>query len=337
MSAVTYEFLGLPVVVASPAMESVLERVRRCAQSDASVLIEGESGSGKEIVARALHHYSLRSHKPWIDISCAALPENLIESELFGYERGAFSGADSRKQGLFELAEGGTLFLDEIGELDPRLQVKLLRFLDCGEFFRLGGVRKVRVDVRILAATNQDLQARVRDGLFRKDLYHRLAQLKIAVPPLRERPEDVLALMEHFSLKYSLQAGFSPAAQRLLLEYDWPGNVRELRNVVIACAADPPQGQIQPRDLPPEIREGRASGTISIAESSAFRPNGALQAGPPPGGVLEAAERELILQVLEQTNGHQERAARILGISSRTLGRKLRTYRYGSQAAAVEA
>jgi two-component system response regulator AtoC len=337
MSAVTYEFLGLPVVVSSPEMEGVLERVRRCAQTDASVLIEGESGSGKEIVARALHHYSLRSHKPWIDISCAALPENLIESELFGYERGAFSGADARKQGLFELAEGGTLFLDEIAELDPRLQVKLLRFLDCGEFFRLGGVKKVKVDVRVLAATNQELQTLVKEGRFRKDLYHRLAQLRIDVPPLRERPDDVVALTAHFSEKYGLKAKFSVAAERLLTGYGWPGNVRELRNVVIACAAEAPDGEIQPRDLPAEISAERTRSPISIDTSGHYRSHGARPGDAGCGGVLEAAERDLIMQVLEQTNGHQERAARILGISSRTLGRKLRTYKLGSQEAAVEA
>ncbi len=333
MSVAAYEFLGLPVVVASPAMNAVLARVRRCAQTDASVLIEGESGSGKEVVARAIHHYSLHSHKPWIDISCAALPENLIESELFGYERGAFSGADSRKQGLFELAQGGTLFLDEIAELDPRLQVKLLRFLDCGEFYRLGGIKKVKVDVRVLAATNQDLPVLVSQGRFRKDLYHRLAQIRIVVPPLRDRLEDVLAIAAHFRQKYGLQADFSTDAARLLSNYAWPGNVRELRNVIVACVANSRRAEIHPDDLPVEILEA-AGGAIS-AHGVPCNGSGRHEAGT--AGTLEAAERRLILHVLQQTDGHQEKAARILGISSRTLGRKLKAYRLAGQAAAVDA
>jgi DNA-binding NtrC family response regulator len=325
MSVSAHEFLGLPVVIASPAMHAVLARVRRCAPTDASVLIEGESGSGKEIVARAIHHYSLRAHMSWIDISCAALPESLIESELFGHERGAFSGADSRKQGLLELAQGGTLFLDEIAELDPRLQVKLLRFLDCGEFYRLGGTRKVKVDVRVLAATNQDLLSLVSQGRFRKDLYHRLAQLRIVVPPLRERAEDVLPIAAHFRRKYGLQADFSAAAQRLLLSYPWPGNVRELRNAVIACVANSQRAEIHPDDLPVEILEA----------APAAPPNG--DHGRETAGTLEAAERNLILRVLEQTDGHQEKAARILGISSRTLGRKLKAYKACARAVGVGA
>ena len=337
MSVSTYEFLGLPVVVSSPRMSEVLERTRRCAQTDASVLIEGESGSGKEIVARALHHYSLRAHKPWIDISCAALPENLIESELFGYEKGAFSGADARKQGLFELAEGGTLFLDEIADLDPRLQVKLLRFLDCGEFYRLGGLKKVGVNVRILAATNQDLNVAVNAGRFRKDLYHRLAQLRIFVPPLRDRREDVLALVGHFREKYGLTAEFSEAAERILLGYEWPGNVRELRNVVIACVANVQGPEILPEDLPAQLLEASDRQAQFDLEMLTAGVNGADRPDPESGGILEAAERNLILQVLEKTNGHHERAAKILGISSRTLGRKLRSYKFGSSEAAVEA
>ena len=187
-------FVGMPAVIASPAMQQVMELARRAARTSAAVLICGETGSGKEVVARAIHHYSLRCAKAWVDINCGALPEHLMESELFGYERGAFSGADTPKPGLFEMADRGTIFLDEVGELDPRMQVKLLRVLDAVPYYRVGGRRKVEVDVRVLAATNQPLEAMVGAGRFRSDLYHRLSQYQIRVPPLRERVEDIVAL-----------------------------------------------------------------------------------------------------------------------------------------------
>jgi len=190
--------LGMPVVIRSEAMRQVMQLVQRVAQTTASVLITGESGAGKELIARALHQFSLRCNMPWVDVNCGALPEHLMESELFGYERGAFSGADKMKQGLFDLAHMGTLFLDEIGELDPRMQVKLLRVLDGVPYFRLGGVKKVSVDARIITATNQNLEEGIRAGKFRSDLFHRLSQLHIHVPPLRERHEDIGALAEFF-------------------------------------------------------------------------------------------------------------------------------------------
>src|SRR5260370_29681441 len=198
LSPVTYSFHGMPAVVRSKAMENLLSLAERVARTNATVLITGETGSGKELIARALHHYSLRNSKPWVDVNCAALPEHLVESELFGYEKGAFSGADSLKHGLFELANTGTLFLDEIGELDHKMQVKLLRVLDGTPYYRLGGVRKIKVDVRILSATNVNLEEAVRAGKFRSDLYHRLNQIRLLVPPLRERPEDVVALAGMF-------------------------------------------------------------------------------------------------------------------------------------------
>src|SRR5579884_1603140 len=204
----TENFLGMAVVVASQAMHEILDLVRRVAQTNVTVLIGGESGSGKELVARALHHYSLRATRPWVDVSCAALPDNLIESELFGYEKGAFSGADSPKPGLFELAHQGTLFLDEIGELEPRMQVKLLRVLDGVPYYRLGGTRKVTVDVRLIAATNQDLEAMVESGRFRNDLFHRISQITITVPPLRERREDIVPLAEYFLHQQNPNLGF---------------------------------------------------------------------------------------------------------------------------------
>src|SRR5437764_1772559 len=190
----TEVLLGVTAVLHSAVIRDLMAKVQRIAQSPAAVIITGETGSGKEIIARALHHYSLRCSKPWVDVNCAALPEHLVESELFGYEKGAFSGAGGTKAGLFELANTGTLFLDEIGELEPRMQVKLLRVLDGTPYYRLGGVRKISVDVRIIAATNRDLQDMVEDGKFRGDLYHRIGQITVLVPPLRERVDDIMPI-----------------------------------------------------------------------------------------------------------------------------------------------
>src|SRR6202790_5357873 len=229
-------YLGMPAVVSSAAMRQLLELAERIAQTNAAVLITGESGTGKEVIARAIHHYSLRCSKSWVDVNCAALPENLLESELFGYEKGAFSGADSPKPGLFELANHGTLFLDEIGELEPRMQVKLLRVLDGVAYYRLGGVRKVSVDVRVVAATNQDLEQMVRTGDFRGDLFHRLGQICLRVPPLRERIEDIVPLAEHFLKQSNPRSFFSGDTLQAMRRYPWPGNVRELRNVVTKAA-----------------------------------------------------------------------------------------------------
>jgi len=194
----TREFLGIAAVFGSAPMRQLLAMVEKVGATNAAVLITGESGSGKEIVARAIHHYSLRCSKSWVDVNCAALPENLLESELFGHEKGAFSGADATKQGLFELADKGTLFLDEIGDLDPRMQVKLLRILDGAPYYRLGGVKKVTVDVRLITATNQNLKQAVEAVRFRSDLYHRLSQIRLSVPPLRERRDDIEPLVTHY-------------------------------------------------------------------------------------------------------------------------------------------
>jgi DNA-binding NtrC family response regulator len=331
----TQEYLGLRAVIASPAMRRVIEITRRCAQSDATVLIEGESGSGKEVVARALHHYSRRSGGPWVDVSCATLPEHLVESELFGHERGAFSGADSKKEGLFELADGGTLFLDEIGELDPRLQVKLLRVLDCGAYYRLGGTRKVAVDVRVVAATNRDLSKEVLEGKFRKDLYHRLAGLSIQVPALRSRPEDVQPLAHLFLASCNPMLRYTDDAMEALERYPWPGNVRELRNVVGASAALAEGVWVRFSDLPAAVQAATRrdpSGTGDLLSISAALEH-EQRLVMSSSGMLEAAERHLIMRVLDETNGHQQRAARILGISARTLSRKLKTYNNGTHGA----
>ena len=304
-------FLGMPAVIASPTMQAVLDMVERVARTTASVLITGESGSGKELIARAIHHYSMRSARPWVDVSCAALPEHLIESELFGYEKGAFSGADSPKPGLFELAHTGTLFLDEIGELEPKMQVKLLRVLDGTPYYRLGGTRKVTVDVRIIAATNQDLETGVRNGKFRNDLFHRLSQIHINVPPLRERRDDILPLADYFLEQQNPLLHFDRDAQQALLSRFWPGNVRELRNTIIRAAVLAEDGVVALENLPAETGFGMGALMPSQEDS---------------GPSLDGMEKRMILDVLEQTGGHHQRAAELLGISRRTLSRKLKLY-----------
>jgi DNA-binding NtrC family response regulator len=308
-SPIQQTFLGMPAVIASPAMRRVMELVERVARTSASVLIIGETGSGKEIVARAVHHFSLRSSKPWVDVNCAALPDQLMESELFGHEKGAFSGADTAKPGLFEMANEGTLFLDEIGELDPRMQVKLLRVLDGVPYYRLGGQKKVHVNTRILAATNQDLEAAVRARTFRSDLYHRLNQCQVRVPPLRERVEDIVPLAEHFLRQQSNQAWFSEDAKLVLRRHDWLGNARELRNTVIAALV-------------------RTHGDRIEAQDFGFLKTTAGAVPPRPAGDLrlDGLEREAILEALRKTEGHHQHAADLLGISRRTLSRKLKLY-----------
>jgi transcriptional regulator with PAS, ATPase and Fis domain len=302
------EFIGVPTVFASEVMERLLALVEKVAATKATILITGESGTGKEIIARAIHHYSLRSSKSWVDLNCAALPENLLESELFGHEKGAFSGADSSKQGLFELANGGTLFLDEIGDLDPRMQVKLLRVLDGASYYRVGGVKKVSVDVRVVAATNQNLKVAVEEGRFRSDLYHRLSQIPICVPPLRERRDDIVPIALHYLEQQNASLTISQQVLEKLSAYDWPGNVRELRNVIMRASVFARGSEITLADLPEEFsRSSFSSGLQSFA-------------------ALPDMERQAILAALEETHGHQQRAADKLGISKRTLQRKIRSY-----------
>jgi DNA-binding NtrC family response regulator len=301
--------LGVPAIVESPALREVLATAERVARTNASVLITGETGSGKEIVARAIHHFSLRCAKPWVDVNCAALPEHLVESELFGYEKGAFSGAGSQKPGYFEMADSGTLFLDEVGELEPRTQVKLLRVLDGAPYYRVGGVKKVSVDVRVIAATSRDLEVSVSKGQFRNDLFHRLNQIHLHVPPLRERPEDITALADFFLHQSYPHLDFSEEAKATMVQYGWPGNVRELRNVVLTAAVFSPTETITVHELPVQIQEARPK--LPPVDSS--QP-------------LDAMEKDLIFTTLRGTAGHQQKAARILGISRRTLSRKLRAY-----------
>jgi DNA-binding NtrC family response regulator len=308
MTQQTKVFLGMEAVIASEPIRALLATIERVARSQATVLITGESGSGKELIARAVHHYSLRSHKPWVDLSCAALPEHLIESELFGHEKGAFSGADGAKPGLFEMASGGTIFLDEIGELDPRMQVKLLRVLDSVAYYRLGGVKKVSVDVRVVAATNQDLEQAVNQGRFRGDLYHRLAQFTLRVPPLRDRIADIAPLARHFLAQQDPRLSLSPSAIDLLEAQPWPGNIRELRNVVTKAAILAQSEEISASDFPNTV-------SSRYVVESAVATN------------LESIEKRAILDALNASGGHQQRAAAQLGISRRTLNRKLKLYR----------
>ncbi|MCP5113915.1 MAG: sigma-54-dependent Fis family transcriptional regulator [bacterium] len=321
----THVFLGMPAVIRSERMHRTLEVAGRVASVDAAVLICGESGAGKEVVARAVHQYSRRASQPWVDVSCAALPEHLIESELFGHEKGAYSSADSAKPGLFELADKGTLFLDEVGELEPRMQVKLLRILDGSPYYRLGGTKKINLDVRVIAATNRDLSELVSEGRFRVDLFHRLTQLCIDVPPLRERTADIVPLARYFLEQHQLGKDISADARTVLERYDWPGNVRELRNIMLRVGVLSSGPDICASDIPEEIRGGLHRMHIAVTQAAAAGPpsNGRVES---PDMKLETMERRLIFKVLQKTGGHQQRAADMLGISRRTLSRKLRLY-----------
>ncbi len=298
-------------ILASPVMHKFMGLVDRVAGHTETVLITGETGTGKELIARTIHQSSHRRNRPWVDINCAALPENLVESELFGYEKGAFSGADASKPGLFELADKGTLFLDEIGELQLQTQVKLLRVLDGQPFYRLGGHRKIHVDVRIVAATNQDFESAVKEGRFRQDLFHRLGQFQLRVPPLRERPEDIVALAEHFLRLKAPRKNFSSQAISALLSHAWPGNIRELRNLV---------GRMAMESSGSEIDFSRLSVALT-GEPAALR-----QTASMPVSNLDSMEEQMIIKALERTGGQRTQAAEQLGISRRTLSRKLKEY-----------
>jgi PAS domain S-box-containing protein len=308
---VSREIDGTNLILASPVMHRFMRMVDRVAGHTESVLVTGETGTGKELIARTIHQSSNRNSRPWVDINCAALPENLVESELFGYEKGAFTGADSSKPGLFELADKGSLFLDEIGDLQLQTQVKLLRVLDGAPFYRLGGHRKITVDVRIVAATNQDLDDAVKAGRFREDLFHRLGQFQLRVPPLRERPEDIVALAEHFLSLKNPGSSFAPDAISALLSHSWPGNVRELRNLIARVAVESSQ---------PEIQKSQ------ITDAMSGNPVAQRQSASMPVGNLDSMEEQMIIRALERSGGHRSQAAEQLGISRRTLSRKLKEY-----------
>ena len=303
------------VLVRSEGSRRLMATVRRIAATPAAVLIEGETGTGKELVAHAIHEFSSRRNKPFVDLNCSALPEHLLESELFGHEKGAFTGADASKPGMFELAQDGTLFLDEIGELDPKIQAKLLRVLDGAPFYRLGGTRKIHVDVRIVAATNVDLDKAVRRGTFRKDLYYRLGQLHVRVSPLRDRPEDIVAIAEKLLGESKPGARFHQEALDALCAYSWPGNVRELKNTIMALTTlNDSNTEIGLADLPNEITA--SSPDQAHAESAIL-----------PLGDLDSMERMMIENALLACDEDQNQAAERLGISRRTLRRKLKLYR----------
>jgi DNA-binding NtrC family response regulator len=308
------------VVAESAAMRAVLDMVARVASSGAStVLLQGESGTGKDLVAKALHYTGVRGERPFMAVNCASLPEQLLESELFGYERGAYTDAKGTKKGLFELADGGTIFLDEIAEMRLDLQAKLLRVIEEKSFRRIGGVKDIQVDVRIVAASNKDLDALRRDGRFREDLFYRLNVVPIQLPPLRDRPEDILPLAAYytgvFNRDFAKQVtGLSPAAERALLAYSWPGNVRELKNVIERAILLQTGTVIEAADLPPAIlgAPAAAPATAGPAAAEAFTiPDGGLS--------LERLEDDLVRQALERTHGNQTRASQLLGISRDSL------------------
>jgi two-component system response regulator AtoC len=294
------------IITNSPLMHDILKTITRLAASDYPVLLLGESGTGKELLAKAVHEASLHAEGPFVPLNCGAIPETVMESELFGHELGAFTGAHARKPGLLEIADKGTLFLDEIGEMPQQLQVKFLRVIETGKFFRVGGTREVSVDVKFVAATNKDLKRETEKGGFREDLYYRISALTIHVPPLRERKEDIPLLVEHFlkSNPMCKTKNFSAEALRVLSAYAWPGNVRELQNVVHRAVLLSQRDVIVPVDLPSDMDERRKDACNR----------------------LEDLEREHILSVLNKVAGHRGKAAEILGISPKTLYNKLLSY-----------
>jgi DNA-binding NtrC family response regulator len=305
------------IVGDSPQMRAVLDLARRAAPSEATVLLLGESGTGKEVIARAVHRWSRRGDLPFVVVNCVALSEELLESELFGHEKGAFTGAHQQKRGKLEVAHGGTVFLDEIGDIRPALQAKLLRVLQDQTFERVGGTRPIQTDVRFVAATNRDLRSAVRDGLFRLDLYYRLDVVSVTLPPLRERAGDVPALAQHFLERYRRElkrelAGITPEALACLRRYAWPGNVRELENVIerAAVLADGPE--VTAQDLPAEIREAELGDALTREPARTYH------------AAVEEFKRGLIASTLRRTGGNRTRAARLLGLQRTYLARLIR-------------
>lgn len=315
------------MITADRRMNDVIQLAKTVAQSKATVLIQGESGTGKELIAALVHQNSNRANRPFVAINCAAIPENLLESELFGYERGAFTGAVTAKSGKFELANGGTLLLDEISEMDIRLQAKLLRVIQEGEVDRIGGRKPIAVDVRIIATTNRNLSDCVRQGTFREDLFYRLNVVNLTLPTLRDRIGDVRLIAQHFMVQYAAKnakaiASFSDAALGLLESHTWPGNIRELENVVERAVITAPSSQIQDRDIHIERRDGGALAGSALGGESLLE-----KAPWLPGKTLDDIERNVILQALDYHHGNRTHTARALGISIRTLRNKLADYR----------
>ena len=309
-----YPFEGL--IGRSSKMQAIFALIRRVASTGSTIMVFGESGTGKELIARAVHFNSGRGDRPFVSINCGALPDELLESELFGHMKGSFTGATSNKKGLFEVASGGTIFLDEIGETSSAMQIKLLRVLQERKIRRVGGTEEIDVDVRVITATNQDLEKMVRDREFREDLYYRINVIAIRMPALREKAEDIPALAEHFLTKYRAElgksepAGISKAAMECLESYGWPGNVRQLENVVERAVALEASEEIQPESLPPEVREGTSA-------------RGELEVVLPESGLdlenrLEELRRRYMVEAMERSGGVQTRAAEMLGMTFRS-------------------
>lgn len=304
------------IIGKSSKVSELQERIKQVAPSKVSVLVSGESGTGKELVADALHALSTRSDKPFIKVHCAALTSTLLESELFGHEKGSFTGAVSQKKGRFEMADGGTLFLDEIGEIDAATQVKLLRVLQEREFERVGGEKTIKIDVRVIAATNRNLLEEVKKGNFREDLYYRLSVVEIKVPPLRDRKEDIELLSLEFLNKFANESGkkmegITPSARRLLYEYSWPGNIRELRNAIESAVVMCRSKMIDVDDLPPHIKGSRSSSSISLDLPI----------------TMDEAEKKIILETIAYCKGNKTKASEVLAIGRKTLHRKLAEWR----------
>ena len=317
----------------APAMQQVFRAIGRLARSSVTVLITGESGTGKELVARALHEHSPRGGKPFIALNTSAIPADLLESELFGHEKGAFTGADSQRRGRFEQSDGGTLFLDEIGDMSTPLQTRLLRVLAEGEFYRIGGQTPIRVDVRVIAATHQNLQDRVARGLFREDLYHRLNVIRIELPPLRARSEDIPDLLHHYMNVAAHELGvepkaLAPEAEAKLSAYGWPGNVRELVNLCRRLTVLAPGTEVRVEDLPQELGEAMSAGPTEADWAKALATWADRQAMNGKRPLLDDAqpefERVLIRSALKRTQGHRQEAAKLLGWGRNTLTRKLK-------------
>ena len=309
-----YQFRN--IVARSPKMQEVLATVERVAPTNSTVLLGGESGVGKDLIARAIHEHSRRSAGPFIKINCTAIPENLLESELFGYEKGAFTGANNAKPGKFELADKGTIFLDEIGDVPGSIQVKLLHVLQDREFERLGGTKTLKVDVRVLAATNQDLRAALEQGTFRQDLYYRLNVVPISIPPLRERKEEIPYLVDYFIARFARESGkplsgITPTALRVLMDFHWPGNVRELENIIERAVALSTGTIIDVPDIRLDVSVARPAPTSAAAPF------------PPEGMTLEQYEDEIIRESLRRASGNKSQAARLLGLSRNALRYRL--------------
>lgn len=322
--AVSDKFQFGNIIGKSKPMEEVFDKIRKTAPTNATILLEGESGTGKELAAKSIHFNSPRRDKPFVAVNCSALAENLLESELFGHEKGAFTGAVAMKKGRFELADGGTLFLDEIGELSSSLQVKFLRVLQEKVFERVGGVRPISADIRFIAATNKDLKTEAAEGRFREDLYFRLDVVRILLPPLRERPEDTRLLIHHFMEKYAGErtsdipvTGIDPKAERLLYEYSWPGNVRELENVVERAMILCPDSVIQESDIPKSLKES-LNNSLPLEDI------------PLDGNLYDTlahVEKKMIEMALKRADNVQSHAAELLGIGKSGLNQKIKKYK----------